>query len=220
MFSKKIIDSDAFLDMPMSARLLYYDLVMRADDDGFVNSPKKIMKFVGATADDMNILIMRKFVLDFPEGIVVIKHWLIHNYIRRDTYRETTYKVEKARLELDENKAYRFADAERQCLPEKQPTKAEKYGEYKNVILTDDDFEKLKKEFPKDYQKRIDELSSYIESSGKKYQSHLATIRNWARREKQENKPKSVEKSYDLAAFEEKSLKPLKYQRKGAENDG
>ena len=109
MFAKTIIDSDAFLDMPMSARLLYYDLAMRADDDGFINSPKKIMKFIGATNDDMNILIMRKFIIPFDNGVVVIKHWRIHNYIRKDTYNETAYKEEKSMLELDENKAYRIA---------------------------------------------------------------------------------------------------------------
>lgn len=106
MISRQIVDSDAFLDMPVTARLLYYDLNMRADDDGFVNAPKKIMRMVGASTDDMNILLAKKFVIGFESGIVVIKHWRIHNYIRRDTYHETTYKKEKALLELDENKAY------------------------------------------------------------------------------------------------------------------
>lgn len=110
MFAKTIIDSDAFLDMPITARLLYYDLAMRADDDGFVNSPKKIMRMIGASQDDLGILIMRKFILPFENGVVVIKHWRIHNYIRQDTYRETTYKDQKELLELDENKAYRFID--------------------------------------------------------------------------------------------------------------
>lgn len=106
MFAKTIIDSDDFLDMPVTARLLYYDLAMRADDDGFVNSPKKIMKFIGASPDDMSILIMRKFVIPFDSGVVVIRHWRIHNYIRKDTYSETPYKTEKATLSLDENNAY------------------------------------------------------------------------------------------------------------------
>ena len=110
MFAKSIIDSDAFLEMPISARLLYYDLAMRADDDGFVNSPKKIMKIVGATLDDMNILIARKFVLNFDSEIIVIKHWRIHNYIRNDRYKETNYLEEKALLKLDQNKAYTFND--------------------------------------------------------------------------------------------------------------
>lgn len=106
MFAKTIIDSDAFLDMPTSARLLYYDLGMRADDDGFVNSPKKIMRTIGATTDDMNILIAKKFIIPFENGIVVIKHWRIHNYIRQDTYTETPYRDEKKMLVIDENKAY------------------------------------------------------------------------------------------------------------------
>jgi len=106
MFAKTIIDSDAFLDMPISARLLYYDLAMRADDDGFVNSPKKIMRFIGASNDDMSILITRKFVIAFDNGVVVIKHWRIHNYIRKDTYNETPYIEQKSLLELDEKNAY------------------------------------------------------------------------------------------------------------------
>ena len=107
MFAKTIIDSDAFLDLPITSRLLYYDLAMRADDDGFVNSPKKIMRMIGASNDDMNILLIRKFVITFDSGVVVIKHWKIHNYIRKDTYNETNYKNEKATLSLDENKAYK-----------------------------------------------------------------------------------------------------------------
>ena len=107
MFAKTIIDSDAFIDMPVTARLLYYDLGMRADDDGFVNSPKKIMRMIGASDDDLKVLITKKFIIPFDTGVVVIKHWRIHNYIRKDTYVETNYKEEKALLELDENKAYR-----------------------------------------------------------------------------------------------------------------
>lgn len=106
MFAKTIIDSDAFIDMPVTARLLYYDLGMRADDDGFVNSPKKIMRMVGASQDDLAILISKKFIIPFDSGIVVIKHWRIHNYIRKDTYHETTYREEKRLLTLDEKSAY------------------------------------------------------------------------------------------------------------------
>ena len=106
MFAKSIVDSDAFIDMPMSARLLYYDLGMRADDDGFVNSPKKIMRMIGATNDDMNILLMRKFVIAFESGVVVIKHWRIHNYIQSDRYHPTKYAEEKAKLTVKDNGAY------------------------------------------------------------------------------------------------------------------
>ena len=108
MFAKTIIDSDAFLEMPVTAQLLYFHLAMRADDDGFINKPRSIMRMAGAKDDDMKILIARKFVLIFEDGIVVIKHWRIHNYIRKDTYSETKYKEDKELLEFDENNAYRI----------------------------------------------------------------------------------------------------------------
>lgn len=110
MFAKSIIDSDAFLDMSGTARLLYYDLSMRADDDGFVNSPKKIMRMVGASEDDLRMLAARKFIIPFENGVVVIKHWRIHNYIRKDRYNETHYSEQKEMLELDENGSYRLVN--------------------------------------------------------------------------------------------------------------
>lgn len=106
MFAKTIVTSDAFLDMPPTARCLYFTLAMFADDDGFVNNPKSIMRQVGATSDDMNILIAKKFVLAFESGVIVIKHWRIHNYIQNDRYHSTKYKEEMDTLMLDENKAY------------------------------------------------------------------------------------------------------------------
>ena len=119
MFAKTIIDSDAFLDMPTSARLLYYDLSMRADDDGFINSPKKIIRMTGASDDDLKVLIAKKFVIPFENGIVVIKHWKIHNYIAKDRYTETKYKEEKAMLKLDENNAYTLSEGKPLNLIEK-----------------------------------------------------------------------------------------------------
>ena len=106
MFAKSIVLSDAFLDMPMSARCLYFTLGMLADDDGFVNNPKSIIRTIGASEDDMRVLINKRFVLVFDKGIIVIKHWRINNYLRSDRYRETNYKDEKKLLEVDENGAY------------------------------------------------------------------------------------------------------------------
>ena len=106
MFAKTIIDSDAFLDMPQSAQLLYFHLAMRADDDGFVNSPKNIMRMIRAATDDLNLLFAKKFLIPFESGVVVIKHWRIHNYIQKDRYKQTKYKDEKHTLYLDENNAY------------------------------------------------------------------------------------------------------------------
>ena len=82
MFSKTIIDSDAFLDMPLSTQSLYFHLSMRADDDGFINNPKKIQRMIGCADDDLKLLIAKNFIIPFESGIVVIKHWKIHNYIR------------------------------------------------------------------------------------------------------------------------------------------
>ena len=116
MFAKTIVTSDAFLDMPPTARCLYFTLGMFADDDGFVNNPKSIMRQSGATLDDMNILIAKKFVINFESGVIVIKHWRIHNYIQSDRYHETKYKEELNSLTLDENKAYTIANTDVEAL--------------------------------------------------------------------------------------------------------
>ena len=112
MFAKTIIDSDAFLDMPITSQLLYFHLSIRADDDGFINKPKTIMRMIGSKDDDINLLIAKKFLIPFESGVVVIKHWKIHNYIQNDRYNETKYKNEKAQLVLDENKAYKLQTSE------------------------------------------------------------------------------------------------------------
>ncbi len=210
MFAKTIIDSDAFLDMPVTAQLLYFHLAMRADDDGFINKPKSILRMTGCKYDDLTLLFLKKFLIPFESGIVVIKHWKIHNYIAKDRYRETKYKEEKATLCLDENNSYTTciqpvyemetqdrlgkdrigkesiddmcdSDESLSTPKPKKPTK-HKYGEYNNVLLTDAELEKLKAEYP-DYEERIERLSSYVASTGKSYKSHYATIRNWARKD-------------------------------------
>ena len=106
MFAKTIVLSDAFLDMPLSARCLYFTLGMFADDDGFVNSPKGIMRQAGCSEDDMKVLLAKKFLLAFDSGVIVIKHWRINNYLRNDRYVPTKYIDEKAMLSEDENNAY------------------------------------------------------------------------------------------------------------------
>lgn len=105
MFSQDIVSSDAFLDMPVSSQVLYFHLAMRADDDGFV-TPKMVMRLVGSSSDDLKVLITKRFLLPFESGVVVIKHWLIHNLIRADMYKETLYKKEKEQIGLNENGAY------------------------------------------------------------------------------------------------------------------
>ena len=215
MFAKTIIDSDVFLDMPLSTQALYFHLSMRADDDGFINNPKKIQRMVGGSDDDMKILIAKKFIITFDSGVIVIKHWKMHNYIQSDRYKSTVYLEEKAMLETSENKSYTVA--ENQCIQSvsildsqvrlgkdsielgkdsielldepggSKPAK-HKYGEYNNVLLTDEELEKLNNEFV-DLDQRIERLSEYIASKGTKYKSHYATIKSWARKET-EQKPK------------------------------
>lgn len=211
MFAKTIIDSDAFLDMPVTARLLYYDLAMRADDDGFVNSPKKIMRMVGASQDDLAILCARKFLIPFDTGVVVIKHWRIHNYIRKDTYNETPYKDEKALLELDENNAYRlpeYPSTERPRIVNEPSTQVrlgkdrigkdsvESSAKRTSRTFTPPTLEEVKAYCDErnngiDPQHFIDyqESRGWVLSNGKKMVDWKATIRTWEQR----NKPKQTE---------------------------
>lgn len=211
MFAKTIIDSDAFIDMPLSTQALYFHLSMRADDDGFINNPRKIQRMVGGSDDDLKLLAAKRFIIPFDSGVVVIKHWKIHNYIQRDRYKPTVYSEEKSLLEIKENGAYTECiqpvsktetqdrlelgysqesigeeSIEEEVAPApshpSKPTR-HKYGEYKNVLLSDEEYAKLVSEFPNDYEQRIERLSGYIASTGKTYKNHLATIRNWAKRD-------------------------------------
>ena len=206
MFAKTIIDSDAFIDMPLSTHALYFHLSMRADDDGFINNPRKIQRMIGASDDDLKVLVAKRFLIPFDSGVVVIKHWKIHNYIQKDRYKPTVYSEEKAMLTSKDNGAYTeciqavsktetqdrlvlgysqdsvVEDSIEESPAPSKPTR-HKYGEYKNVLLSDEEYEKLVTEFPNDYDQRIERLSGYIASTGKSYKNHLATIRNWAKRD-------------------------------------
>lgn len=320
MFAKTIVTSDAFLDMPASTRCLYFLLAMMADDDGFVNAPNSIMRQAGSTIDDLKLLVTKRFVLTFNSGVIVIKHWKIHNLIQKDRYRETKYLEEKSTLRVDSKGAYTTEDGilldaekERKPLTEAQQKRLDakkesslpysfeykmrqafhgkhcpvcgcvmdsnnnltkptiqhnvpislggkheidnisiicvgcntsiqnrqetppyntdlvkmvwecignvsgmdtqdrlgevslvedsvgkdgkeaappkptrhKYGLYKNVLLTDEEYKNLQEEFPHDYTERIERLSEYMASTGKKYKNFLATIRNWAKKDVQ-----------------------------------
>lgn len=110
MFAKTIIDSDSFIDMPLSTQALYFHLSMRADDEGFINNPKKIQRMIGASDDDLKVLIAKNFIIPFESGIVVIKHWKIHNYIRADRIKNTVYKEEASLLEVKDNGAYTLTE--------------------------------------------------------------------------------------------------------------
>ena len=115
MFSQKIIDSDAFLDMPLSTQSLYFHLNMRADDDGFINNPKKIQRMIGASDDDLRVLMAKRVVLSFDSGVIVIKHWRMHNTLQKDRYKPTQYQEEYSTLTLKQNRSY--TDRNEDALP-------------------------------------------------------------------------------------------------------
>jgi len=225
MFAKTIIDSDAFLDMPSSTQVLYFHLSMRADDDGFINNPKKIQRMIGSGDDDLKLLIIKKFIIPFESGIVVIKHWKIHNYIQKDRYKTTIYQDEKSLLDTKENGTYKIKEdipivLDTDCVQsvsnmeaqvslgkvsielgkeiekEKKPIR-HRYGEYSRVLLNDLELEKLKDKFY-DYETKIKNLDEYIEMKGTKYKNHYLTILKWA--EKDNPKSNQPELQDDLVA--------------------
>ena len=106
MFSLLVVDTDEFLDMPSSTQSLYYHLGMRADDDGFVSSPKKIVKLVNCSNDDLKLLIAKGFIIPFDSGIIAIRHWKLNNDLKKDRYTPTIYLNEKSTLKVNKNKVY------------------------------------------------------------------------------------------------------------------
>ena len=219
MFAKTIIDSDAFLDMPLSTQALYFHLSMRADDDGFVNNPKKIQRMIGGSDDDLRLLIAKNFIIPFESGVVVIKHWKIHNYIRSDRYKETTYVDEKSMLYEKDNKAYTLNDTGMTLgIPDgyhldtqdrlgkesidkdnkeedrEEPKKEEKkkktkkksdpvrhrYGEYRHVLLTDTQYQKLVEDYGETaLLEGIKNVDEYCEEHNKSYSNYNLTLRRW-----------------------------------------
>lgn len=105
MFSKSIVENDVFLDMPLTTQALYLHLNMNADDDGFV-SPKRIMRMIGAGDDDLKLLVAKRYILMFPSGVVVIKHWQVNNNVRKDRYTKTTFQEELSMLTTNNFGAY------------------------------------------------------------------------------------------------------------------
>ncbi|MBQ8357074.1 MAG: replisome organizer [Clostridia bacterium] len=230
MFAKTVIDSDAFIEMPLSAQALYFHLAMRADDDGFVNSPNRIRKDVGAAEDDMKLLVLKRFVIAFESGVIVIKHWKIHNYIQSDRYKPTVYTKEMALLTICENKAYTdcihhvsTADTQVRVRLElgkvnthsnayARETKA--YGQFENVMLTEEEHDTFLKTVP-DGKERIEIFSCKLKAKGYQYENHYATLLLWCAEEKKASsasKKKSDARggypaSFDAEEFFEAALK-------------
>lgn len=214
MFAKKITESDAFLDMPSSTQMLYFHLSMNADDDGFVNNPKKIQRMCGASDDDFKLLIAKSFVILFESGVIVIKHWKMHNYIQSDRYRPTDYVDEKSMLGVKKNKAYTLDESKMytKCIQDVSVGK-ESIGKVsidKNSIVKDSKGESVRGEKARRFiPPSVEEVEQYCiersnnidaqsfidfyESKGwmigkNKMKDWKAAVRTWERSRKEENK--------------------------------
>ena len=217
MFTKKITESDAFLDMPSSTQMLYFHFSMNADDDGFVNNPKKIQKMCGASDDDFKLLIAKSFIILFDSGIIVIKHWKMHNYIQADRYRPTDYVEEKSMLGIKSNKAYTLDvfKMDTECIQNGYIGKDSigKVSIDKNSIDKDSKGESVRGEKAKRfYPPTLDEVKQYCEERknnidpmafidfysskgwmiGKnRMKDWKAAVRTWERKRKEESKTES-----------------------------
>lgn len=223
MFSKRVVGGARFLKMPISCQALYFHLGLDADDDGIVEA-YSVMKMVGATEDELRVLVAKGFVKVLNEDLVTyITDWHENNKIRADRKVDSIYKdlllqvvpdaeITRAKPRADTKKLTGSSAVDVQWTSNGQPMDGigkdrigkdskkkvskeknkEKYGEFQNVLLTEDEYKKLKEKFPKDYGDRIDNLSIYMLSKGKQYKNHYATILSWARKEER-NKPKPIE---------------------------
>ena len=217
MFTKRITESDAFLDMPSSTQMLYFHFSMNADDDGFVNNPKKIQKMCGASDDDFKLLIVKSFIILFDSGIIVIKHWKMHNYIQADRYRPTDYVEEKSMLGIKSNKAYTLdvSKMDTECIQNGYIGKDSigKVSIDKNSIDKDSKGESVRVEKAKRfYPPTLDEVKQYCEERknnidpmafidfysskgwmiGKnRMKDWKAAVRTWERKRKEESKTES-----------------------------
>lgn len=111
MFSLAVTDTDAFQDMPTSSQALYFHLGMHGDDDGFVGSPRKIMRAAGCNSDDLRLLATKGFIIPFESGVIVIRDWKVNNSLKNDRYHETLYQAEKALLDTNRAGAYEVRNA-------------------------------------------------------------------------------------------------------------
>ena len=197
MFTKKITDSDAFLNMPLSAQALYFHLNMAADDEGFVNNPQRIQRVIGAAEDDLKILLAKNFIIAFENGVIVIKHWRMHNYIAKDRFHPTDYTDERRMLSVKENGSYTTSvyEMNTECIQDVSSDKnsidknreeenrkdiRHKHGEYGHVMLTDKQYQKLVEDYGEDETKQaIRKVDEYCQQYGKSYKDYNLTLRKW-----------------------------------------
>lgn len=182
MFSNQIIDSDAFLDMPATSQNLYFHLAMRADDEGFINSPKKIMRSIGANENDFDVLVAKGFLIGFESKIYVIKHWWVHNYIRQDRVKSTNYTYERSLLNLKENGAYTLCQSSGSQVTDKSQASIEEDRLGKNS-LDEDNKESVDKKPKRFIPPTYEEIETFIKTNNlnvnAKYFLDYFTDGNW-----------------------------------------
>ena len=233
MFTKKITDDDNFTSLSASAQALYFHLNTCADDDGFNNQVAVAMFKAHASVDDLKVLLAKNYIIRFESGVIVIKHWRMHNTLRKDRYTPTSFQEELNQLGIKDNGSYTLdLLAGNQVATKRQPSGNQvatqysidkdsivevsvdkdninnstppatkhKYGEHKNVLLTDEEYKKLQERFPTDYEEKINTLSEGLALKGYKYKSHYLAVLKWAKNEtpKAKNKAASSNPFLDL----------------------
>ena len=209
MFNKVITNDDNFLEMPCSSQVLYFHLSMNADDDGFVNNWKSIMRITGTKEDDLKVLIAKQYIIPFDSGVIVIRHWRLNNYLQKDRIIPTQYQEELKQLQLNNNNVYNMYT---KCIHSIDKNSIDKnsidiYGEFKNVKLSKEEYHKLEQANLLPY---IEKLSSYMASKNKKYKSHYATILNWSRKDRA-NTPEWFDKEQNTQDLTKEELKSMEW---------
>ena len=184
MFSLSVVDTDQFLEMPLSSRLLYYELGMRADDDGFVSNWKKILAFTGLKEDDLKVLIAKKYIIPFDSGVIVIRHWRMNNYLQKDRTKPTIYQEELKKLGLDDNNVYNLDTT---CIHSIDKNSIDKNSiEYKNKPTLEEvrDYCINVRHNNVDYQKFYDYFNegNWIDSKGNKVKNWKQKIITWEKK--------------------------------------
>lgn len=212
MFDKTITNSDDFLEMPDSSQNLYFHLSMNADDDGFVNNWKSIMRMTGHKEDDLKVLTAKQFIIPFDSGVIVIKHWRINNYLRNDRYVETKFKDEKSKLMLDDNLVYQMDTNGVHSIDKNSIDKNRlEYKSFKKPTLEE------VAAYCKERNNNInpENFIDFYESKGwmvgkNKMQNWKACVRTWEKKEKQESKvPEWFDKKFEVEEVDEKEFDDL-----------
>jgi len=209
MFGKSVIETDSFLDLPLTTKAIYFLLGMEADDEGFV-SPKRVLRLYGGSGDDIKVLIAKNLVISFESGVVVITDWNENNYLDKNRIKPTRYEIEKSKLLLTSKRTYELNNGSTYVQPvesrvgenrvgESRIEKKLLFGELKNVKLKEEEYKKLVERFGEgETNEMIFELGTYMASKGKRYNSHYATILNWLKRKSDSKKEEPKSSAYQV----------------------